>query len=169
MSEELERSGDGDGMVQTAGADGNGMVQTAGADGNGPTSILADVSRAMVSLYKKQFGRGPTKTRTDWAGPDALVCTLEDSLTLAERNLRAMGEHQRLRDVRMLFQYASTKEFIEPVERITGRTVRSFVSGIDTEVDVSIEMFVFHAERADAPSRAERAEAPALDSAPDAR
>ena len=120
------------------------MVDLAGASDKPPTSILAEVSGAMVSLYKKQFGRGPTKTRTHWAGDDALVCTLEDSLTLAERNLRSMGEHQRLRDMRMLFQYATTKEFVEPVERITGRTVRSFISGIDTEEDVSVEMFIFY-------------------------
>jgi uncharacterized protein YbcI len=128
------------------------------------TGILAEVSRAMVGIYKEQFGRGPTKARTHWAGSDALVCTLEDSLTLAERNLRAMGEHQRLRDVRMFFQYALTKEFIEPVERITGRTVRSFVSGIDTAEDVSIEMFILHAEGADVTSRAQRGEVAGLDS-----
>jgi len=43
-----------------------------------------------------------------------------------------MGEHQRLRETRMFFQYASVSEFIEPVERITGRRVRAFLSSIDT-------------------------------------
>lgn len=42
-----------------------------------------------------------------------------------------MDEHQRLRDTRMFFQYATVREFCEPVERITGRTVRAFVSGLD--------------------------------------
>jgi len=42
-----------------------------------------------------------------------------------------MGEHDRLREARMLFQYATVKEFVEPVEEITGRTVRSFISGLD--------------------------------------
>ena len=31
---------------------------------DGRSSILADVSREMVRLYKEQFGRGPTKART---------------------------------------------------------------------------------------------------------
>ena len=31
----------------------------------------------------------------------------------------------------MFFQYATEKEFRAPAERITGRTVRAFVSGID--------------------------------------
>ena len=71
--------------------------------------------------------------------------------------MRDMGEHQRLRDVRMFFQYASVSESIEPVERITGRKVRSFISGVDTEQDVSAEMFIFYAQGEDGPSRSETA------------
>jgi uncharacterized protein YbcI len=104
-------------------------------------STLAEISREMVRLYKEQFGRGPTKTRTHYAGPDTVITTLEDSLTPAERRMAEMGEHQRLRDIRMFFQYASVREFTETVERITGRKVRGFVSGIDTEQDISSEVF----------------------------
>src|SRR3954447_10132076 len=86
------------------------------------TSMLMEISNAMVQLYKGQFGRGPTAARTYWAGPDAVMCVLEDTLTPAERNLIKMGEHQRLRDTRMYFQYATVREFCEPIERITGRT-----------------------------------------------
>ena len=96
----------------------------------------------MVQIYKDQFGRGPTKVRTNYAGPDALVCLLEHTFTPAERNLQAMGEHQRLRDVRMFFQYAEEARFVAPVERITGRKVRAFISGIDTNADVASELFV---------------------------
>jgi hypothetical protein len=33
-----------------------------------------EVANTMIRLYKKQFGRGPTKARTHWAGPDTLIC-----------------------------------------------------------------------------------------------
>jgi uncharacterized protein YbcI len=99
------------------------------------------VSNAMVKLYKDLFGRGPTKARTNFAGPDVLVCTLQDSLTAAERSLVDMGEHGRLRDIRMFFQYASEAEFREVIEQTTGREVWAFVSGIDTVRDVSSEIF----------------------------
>jgi uncharacterized protein YbcI len=123
------------------------------------TSILADISREMVRLYKEQFGRGPTKARTDWAGPDTIVTVLEDTLTPAERNLVKLGEHQRLRDLRTFFQYASLREFCEPVERLTGRKVRAFQSSIDTEVEgIAVEAFVLHPEGYDGPSRSELAE-----------
>jgi uncharacterized protein YbcI len=104
-------------------------------------SLLMQISNEMVRLYKTQFGRGPTKVRTNWAGPDTLISTLENSLTPAERNMVRMGEHQRLRDTRMFFQYASESEFREVVERLTGREVWAFVSGIDAERDVSSEVF----------------------------
>jgi uncharacterized protein YbcI len=119
-------------------------------------SVQMQVSNEMVRLYKEQFGRGPTKARTNWAGSDILVCVLEDTLTPAERNLVKMGEHQRLRDLRMFFQYASVHEFCEPVERLTGRKVRAFHSSIDTLADgMAMEVFVLYPEGYDGPSRAE--------------
>ena len=106
----------------------------------------------MVRLYKERFGRGPTKTRTYWPGPDVVAVILEDTLTPVERSLVAIGEHQRLRDLRTFFQYATLPDFCEPIERLTGRKVRAFISGIDTEVDgVSTEMFVLHPEGYQAP------------------
>ena len=113
----------------------------------------------LVGLYKSQFGRGPKTARTFWCGPDALTCFLEDTLTPAERNLVKMGEHQRLRDTRMFFQYATVAEFCAPIERITGRTVRSFHSSVDTEAEgMATETFVFWPEGSDGPSRIEVAE-----------
>ena len=106
-------------------------------------SVTLEVSNAMVHIYKDQFGRGPTKARADWAGPDALLCTLAESFTPAERNLVKMGEHQRLRDIRMVFQYASEDEFVGTVERIVGRKVTAFISGLDAGKDVSAELFYF--------------------------
>jgi uncharacterized protein YbcI len=100
--------------------------------GDGRLSALAAISDEMVRLYKDQFGRGPTRVRTYWCGGDILTSVLEHTLTPAERNLAALGEHQRLRDTRMFFQYATVREFCEPVERLTGRTVKAFISGLDT-------------------------------------
>jgi uncharacterized protein YbcI len=119
----------------------------------GPQSMLTAISNEMVRIYKDQFGRGPTKTRTNWCGADTLVVTLEDTFTPAERRLSEMGEHARLRDLRLLFQYAEIDRFCAPVERLTGRRVRAFVSGMDTVSDVATEIFVLHPAGSDAPSR----------------
>jgi len=99
------------------------------------------VANTMVRLYKEQFGRGPTRAKAAYADDDTLVCTLEDSLMPAERNLLAMGEQKSLEDTRQLFQRASRLEFIAAVEEITGRRVRAFVSGMDSENDVCSKVF----------------------------
>jgi uncharacterized protein YbcI len=105
-------------------------------------SVLAQVSRAMVRIYKEQFGRGPESARSHYAGPDTIVCLLTESLSPVEISMRDMGEAQRLRDIRMLFQYATEDRFRGAVEEITGREVLSFISGVDVERDVACELFV---------------------------
>jgi uncharacterized protein YbcI len=89
---------------------------------------------------KELFGRGPTKASTLIA-ENVVLCTLEESFTPAERGMVEMGEHQRLRDVRLFFQYASEDRFRGLIEEITGRKVRAFISGVDAEQDVATELF----------------------------
>jgi uncharacterized protein YbcI len=121
--------------------------------------VLAEIANEMVRLFKEQFGRGPTAARAAWAGPDVITVVLEETFTAVERNLARLDEHERLRDMRSFFQYASVREFCEPIERLTGRKVRAFTSGVDTEVDgLSVETFVLYPEGSDGPSRIERAD-----------
>jgi uncharacterized protein YbcI len=118
--------------------------------------VMMEISNAMVALYKEQFGRGPTRARAMWCGDDILTVVLEETLTPAERTLIDLGEHQRLLELRLLFQYANVSDFCTPVERLTGRTVRAFVSGMDAKVaGLSLETFLFHPVGYDGPSRTE--------------
>jgi uncharacterized protein YbcI len=122
--------------------------------GDRRASVVAAISDEMVRVYKEQFGRGPDRVRTYWCGDDVLTTVLEDTFTTAERTLAVLGEHQRLRDTRTFFQYATVREFCEPIERLTGRKVKAFISGIDTEADgLALETFILHPEGSDAPSR----------------
>jgi uncharacterized protein YbcI len=126
---------------------------------HGPPSeqgTLSAISNEMVRIYKEHFGRGPTKTRTVWAGPDNVLVTLEQTLTPAERKLVELGEQGRLRDLRLLFQYAEVADFCEPIERLTGRKVRAFVSGIDARADLASELFVLHPPDYEGPGRSDR-------------
>ena len=111
-------------------------------DGGQAGNPMLTLANAMTRLYKELFGRGPTKVRAAFAGPDTVVVTLENTLTQAERNMVDLGDHQRLRDVRMFFQHSSEEQLKRPVEEILGRRVRAFTSGIDTEADVSVETYL---------------------------
>ena len=110
--------------------------------GQSDVRILPRVTSAIVRIYKEQFGRGPENARTYYAGPDTLICILADSLTPVERSMRDMGEHQRLRDIRMMFQYAAEDKFRSAVEAATERRVFSFMSAVDVEQDLASEIFI---------------------------
>src|ERR1700712_390675 len=111
-------------------------------ESDGVPNQLVAITRAMVTIYKEQFGRGPRHAHSHFTGPDAITCFLEGSLTPVERTLVELGEHQRLRDIRLLFQYAAEDSFRSAVEAVIGRRVIAFTSGLDTEADVSTETFV---------------------------
>ena len=108
--------------------------------------LLQDVSNAMVALHKEQFGRGPTRVQSHFAGADALLCVMDDALLPAERKMVDMGEQQRVRETRMFFQVATAEQFIAAVETITGRTVRAFASASDPDHRVVMENFIFEPE-----------------------
>jgi uncharacterized protein YbcI len=109
-------------------------------------TALASVSNAMVKLHKEQFGRGPTQARTEYAGHNTLVCTLEEALLPAERAMVEMGEDQRVRESRTFLQAATAQLLIETVEDIVSRKVRAFSSAIDPHAGVVFEVFALHPE-----------------------
>src|SRR3954453_17036219 len=98
-----------------------------------PSQSLKEISRAMVRLYKEQFARGPESVSTHFSGPDTITSIIGNSLTPVERSMRDIGEQQRLRDIRLMFQHATEPAFRRAVEQITGRRVIGFMSGIDVE------------------------------------
>jgi uncharacterized protein YbcI len=112
------------------------------------TPPLMEVSNAMVRLHKEQFGRGPTQARSHFAGPDALMCVLEDVLLPAELKMIELGDDARVRDARVSFQVATADDFIAAVEAIVNRKVRAFGSAIDTGMNVVFENFAFEPQGA---------------------
>jgi uncharacterized protein YbcI len=110
---------------------------------------LAAISNAMVSLHKQQFGRGPTRARTNYAGDDTIVCVMEDALLPAESAMVAMGEGYRVEEGRLWFQNASATHFVTALEAIVGRKVWSFASATDSNHGVVTE--IFHLEASPTP------------------
>jgi uncharacterized protein YbcI len=95
---------------------------------------------------RRRVRRGPTKAHSTYATDDIVVCSIEESMTPAERRMAGLGEHQRLSDTRAFFQHATAEEFVAAAELATGRKVRAFVNGIDTGQDVSTEVFYLDAK-----------------------
>jgi uncharacterized protein YbcI len=106
------------------------------------TSQLTQITRALISIYKEQYGRGPRYAHSHFCGANAVTCILEGTMTQPEQTLADLGEHESLRTTRLLFQYAGEGAFRAAVERITGRKVVGFLSAIDTKADIASELFV---------------------------
>jgi uncharacterized protein YbcI len=104
---------------------------------------LAAVSSAMVALHKEQFGRGPRRARSNFAGDDVLVCVLDDALLPAELTMVRMGDHHRVRESRMYLQVATAEQFINAVQDIVGRKVHAFSSASDPDHNTVVEVFTF--------------------------
>ena len=105
----------------------------AGNDDPRAGGVLSSLSNALVTLHKEQFGRGPTRARTNFAGDDTLVCVLEDALLPAKRVMVQMGDQQRVRESRIALQAATSAQFVHAVETILSRSVTAFASAIDPD------------------------------------
>jgi uncharacterized protein YbcI len=108
---------------------------------SGSGEALAEISRALVALYKEAYGKGPTKARTYISG-DLVVCLLEGGFVRAEKTLRDAGRGDAVSDQREALQVVLRQRFVEIIEELTGRKVSTFISGVDLETEMNAEVFV---------------------------
>jgi uncharacterized protein YbcI len=114
----------------------------AAEDGRHGRGLLgAGISRAVVGLFSEHTGRGPTKARTTIDG-ELIVVLLHDGMTHAEKSLVRAGRHAEVLLMRRTFQETMRPSLIEAVERLTDRTVMSFMSANDVDPDAAAEIFV---------------------------
>jgi uncharacterized protein YbcI len=104
-------------------------------------STNAAISRAVVQVHTQYVGRGPTKARTILHG-DIVVTVMEDTLTKAERSLAADGKLDAVLTMRREFQRAMRNDLVSEVERLTGRSVRAFLSDNHVDPDLAVELFI---------------------------
>jgi uncharacterized protein YbcI len=103
--------------------------------------LSAAVSSAVVGLFSKHVGRGPTKARTTIDG-NLVVVLLRDGMTTAERTLVSAGKEAEVQQLRRAFQETMQAELVDTVERLTDGTVSAFMSANHSDPDVAAEIFV---------------------------
>ncbi len=103
--------------------------------------LNAAIANEIGKLVADFTGRGATKSRA-FLYQDTVVCLLENGATKAEVNLVAAGKSELVRLERDAIQRAMESQLVEAVQRLTGRTVRTFLSGTSTPGEDSVEVFV---------------------------
>lgn len=104
-------------------------------------ALASQLSREIVQLHARLYGRGPTKARSYLNG-DYVLCILEEVFTTAERTLISAGGAEHVQDTRKKFQDAVKNEFIVTVEKVTSRRVRAFLSQVDVHSNMALEFFL---------------------------
>lgn len=107
-------------------------------------STAQAISNGVAGVYAAQAGRGPSYTRTEYAG-DVVTVIMQRPLTQGEQTLVAAEHGAEVLRVRNLLQEALRLPMIEQVERLTGRTVSAFMSANHLEPALAAEIFVLEA------------------------
>jgi uncharacterized protein YbcI len=110
-----------------------------------PGALNAALANELGKLIADYTGRGATRSRAI-VSADLVVCVFEDGATKAERNLVAAGKAELVRFQRDALQRAMAPQLIAAVERLTERTVRTFISGTDADGASSVEAFLLYPE-----------------------
>ena len=102
---------------------------------------LAEVTKGMISLHRRFYGKGPTKAKT-YAVNDTVISVLEGGFTTVERTLIDQGDVEAVLDIRRSFQRTMEGHFTEIVEKALGRKVIAYMSQIHAGPDLAVELFV---------------------------
>ena len=117
------------------------------ADGLG--TLRADISTAIVGLYKQHYGKGPTHCRT-YLEPDLVVVVLGEGYTVGEGTLFEAGKWYDVRNARQIWQDSMQERFVATIEELTERKVKGFMSANRQDPDFAVELFVLEPPDAEA-------------------
>src|SRR5262245_15825975 len=110
------------------------------------TTLLEEVSRSVVGLYKEHIGLGPTKART-YIGDDVVVCVLEGGFSKAEKTLLEDGKTDAVIEHRRALEETLHDDLVDTVERLVKRKVIGLTSGVQPDGEISTEVFLLERER----------------------
>jgi len=107
--------------------------------------LLTNISNALGRLHKEYYGKGPMQAKTFFVD-DTVMCILRGGFTAVEHTLIASGQQGPVREIRHAFQQAMRTRFTEVVEETLGRKVIAYLSQVNTEAEISVEVFLLEPE-----------------------
>jgi uncharacterized protein YbcI len=118
---------------------------------HGDGRLRVAISNALVSIWKHDYGRGPTAARTI-VDQNLIFVVLQDGLTRNEETLLAAGHEAAVRDFRMCFMETMGAKFVASIEEITGARVVTHASQVAFAPTMTIETFVLDGPLQDQPA-----------------
>lgn len=102
---------------------------------------LGKISRELVSLHKRFYGKGPLSAKTFLVN-DSVLCMHEGGFTAVERTLIELGRAASVHELRASFQAAMREPFTRVVEQALDRKVRAYMTQVHTDPDIAVELFI---------------------------
>lgn len=109
---------------------------------------LAQITRSIVQYHHEFYGKGPTEARS-YAVNDTIICILKGGFTVGEKTLLAEGQGEQVERMRRSFQEIMKDRFVEVVREALDREVIGYMSQINADPQVAVEIFLLepHEER----------------------
>jgi len=103
--------------------------------------MRGEISRAMVSIMKQYYGKGPTNART-FFNERYVFCVMEGGLTRSDETLLAAGQEELVRTYRLSFESVITPVITRAVADITQCAVVGYHSQIILDPPHIVEIFI---------------------------
>ena len=103
--------------------------------------LETSISSEVVRIYLDSFGKGPLRSDTYLNG-HVITTLLREVFTPAEKLLAGDGKAETVLATRIQWQRLTAPEFKARVEVLTGRIVKTTISGFDIDNDFATEVFV---------------------------
>jgi uncharacterized protein YbcI len=114
------------------------------------------LARAVVRIYRKHAGRGPTSAQAFFRDRFVVV-VLQNVMTQLERSLARVGSDRALQALRRELHESMRPELVAAVEGLTDCTVTALMGDTSVEADIATEVLIL--DRPVDPQRAARARA----------
>jgi len=108
-------------------------------DGQG--FLARDISREIVALHKRHFGRGPTRIKTSFID-DCVLVLMEGGRTPQEELLARCDRFELVAQSRSVILGAVRAEYAAAIERLVGRTVIGIMADCQAEPDLECQVYV---------------------------
>jgi uncharacterized protein YbcI len=106
-----------------------------------PGTLLAQITEGITQIKAEYYGRGAPEGKS-YVNDNMLFTVLSGGLTDLEQTLLDRGRGDEVRRLRMVFQEEMREEYVQTVERVTGRRVRDYFSQFLIETRLTVEVFV---------------------------
>ncbi len=105
-------------------------------------ALLQAVTESMVALHERYHHRTPVSAKTQLMDDELLVCVMGGVYSDVEQTMIELQHHRAVKDTRSAFQNTMQDRFIAEVQRLSGRSVTTFISDSHVGPDLEIELFM---------------------------